>query len=95
MWRFSPSALLCVEQFKPEVVLLDIGLPEMDGYEVSRRIRSMPGQQDTLLIAHSGYGEEDHLQRATQAGFDHHLIKPADLSQLSALVALCRERRIR
>jgi two-component system, chemotaxis family, CheB/CheR fusion protein len=95
MWRFSPSALLCVEQFKPEVVLLDIGLPEMDGYEVSRRIRSMPDQQDTLLIAHSGYGEEDHLQRATQAGFDHHLIKPADLSQLSALVALCRERRIR
>ncbi|QIE28217.1 Protein-glutamate methylesterase/protein-glutamine glutaminase (plasmid) [Caballeronia sp. SBC1] len=93
--RDGPSALLCVEQFKPEVVLLDIGLPEMDGYEVARRIRSMPGQHDTLLIAHSGYGEEEHLQRATQAGFDHHLIKPADLSQLSALVALCRERRVR
>ena len=93
--RDGPSALLCVEQFKPEVVLLDIGLPDMDGYEVARRIRSMPGQHDTLLIAHSGYGEEEHLQRATQAGFDHHLIKPADLSQLSALVALCRERRVR
>jgi len=93
--RDGPSALLCVEQFKPEVVLLDIGLPEMDGYEVARRIRAMPGQHDTLLIAHSGYGEEEHLQRATQAGFDHHLIKPADLSQLSALVALCRERRVR
>jgi two-component system CheB/CheR fusion protein len=93
--RDGPSALLCVEQFKPEVVLLDIGLPDMDGYEVARRIRSIPGQHDTLLIAHSGYGEEEHLQRATQAGFDHHLIKPADLSQLSALVALCRERGIR
>jgi len=93
--RDGPAALLCVEQFSPEVVLLDIGLPGMDGYEVARRIRAMPDQHDTLLIAHSGYGEEEHLHRATQAGFDHHLIKPADLSQLSALVALCRERRAR
>jgi two-component system CheB/CheR fusion protein len=53
----------------------------------------MPGQQDTLLIAHSGYSEEEHLQRATQAGFDHHLVKPADLGQLSALIALCRDKR--
>jgi two-component system CheB/CheR fusion protein len=53
----------------------------------------MPDQQDTLLIAHSGYGEEEHLQRARQAGFDHHLVKPADLSQLGALIALCREMR--
>jgi two-component system CheB/CheR fusion protein len=93
--RDGPATLLAVEQFSPEVVLLDIGLPGMDGYEVARRIRSMPDQHDTLLIAHSGYGEEEHLQRATQAGFDHHLIKPADLGQLSALVALCRERRAR
>jgi two-component system CheB/CheR fusion protein len=93
--RDGLSALTCIEQFHPDVVLLDIGLPGMDGYEVARRIRSMPDQEDTLLIAHSGYGEEEHLQRATQAGFDHHLIKPADLSQLSALVALCRDRRVR
>jgi two-component system CheB/CheR fusion protein len=91
--RDGPGALRCAEEFRPEVVLLDIGLPEMDGYEVARRLRSMPGQQDTLLIAHSGYGEEEHLQRAAQAGFDHHLVKPADLSQLNALIALCRERR--
>jgi two-component system, chemotaxis family, CheB/CheR fusion protein len=91
--RDGPAALLCVEQFKPEVVLLDIGLPEMDGYEVARRLRLMPDQHDTLLIAHSGYGEEEHLERTKQAGFDHHLIKPADLSQLSALVASCRDRR--
>jgi two-component system CheB/CheR fusion protein len=93
--RDGPAALVCVEQFSPEVVLLDIGLPGMDGYEVARRIRAMPDQYDTLLIAHSGYGEEEHLQRATQAGFDHHLIKPADLSQLSAVVELCRDRRFR
>lgn len=91
--RDGMAALRCVERFSPDVVLLDIGLPEMDGYEVARRIRSMPDQFDTLLIAHSGYGEEEHLQRATQAGFDHHLIKPADLSQLSAVVELCRDRR--
>jgi len=91
--RDGPTALRCAQEFSPDVVLLDIGLPEMDGYEVARRLRLMPDQRDTLLIAHSGYGEEEHLQRATQAGFDHHLIKPADLSQLSALVASCRERR--
>ncbi|MGI4812753.1 MAG: chemotaxis protein CheB [Janthinobacterium lividum] len=91
--RDGPSALRCVEEFKPEVVLLDIGLPEMDGYEVARRLRLMPAQSDTLLIAHSGYGEEEHLERARQAGFDHHLVKPADLSRLTALIRQCREER--
>jgi two-component system CheB/CheR fusion protein len=67
-------------------VLLDIGLPEMDGYEVARRLRATREHARTLLIAHSGYGEEEHLRQARQAGFDHHLVKPADLSQLNTLM---------
>jgi two-component system, chemotaxis family, CheB/CheR fusion protein len=90
--RDGPEALHCAQEFSPDVILLDIGLPEMDGYEVARRLRTMPDLSDTVLIAHSGYGETEHLQRATLAGFDHHLVKPADLGQLTALVALCRER---
>jgi two-component system CheB/CheR fusion protein len=91
--RDGPAALRSVKEVIPDVVLLDIGLPEMDGYEVARRLRLMPELHDTLLIAHSGYGEEEHLQRARQAGFDHHLVKPADLGQLAAVIASCRERR--
>ena len=90
--RDGATALRCAVEFSPDVVLLDIGLPEMDGYEVARRLRLLPELHDTLLIAHSGYGEEEHLQRAREAGFDHHLVKPADLSQLSAIIAVCRER---
>lgn len=90
--RDGATALHDAVEFSPDVVLLDIGLPEMDGYEVARRLRLLPELCDTLLIAHSGYGEEEHLQRARQAGFDHHLVKPADLSQLSAIIAVCRER---
>jgi two-component system, chemotaxis family, CheB/CheR fusion protein len=90
--RDGVTALRLVEEFSPDVVLLDIGLPGIDGYEVARRIRLIPGQRDTLLIAHSGYGEEEHIERAKLAGFDHHLVKPADLSQLNALIALCRDR---
>jgi two-component system CheB/CheR fusion protein len=91
--RDGPTALRSAKEFIPDVVLLDIGLPEMDGYEVARRLRLMPELHDTLLIAHSGYGEEEHLQRARQAGFDHHLVKPADLGRLAAVIASCRERR--
>jgi two-component system CheB/CheR fusion protein len=76
------------------MLLLDIGLPEMDGYEVARRLRLMPALRDAVLIAHSGYGEQEHLERARRAGFDHHLVKPANLSRLGAVIALCREKRL-
>jgi two-component system, chemotaxis family, CheB/CheR fusion protein len=91
--RDGPAALRCAQEFSPDAILLDIGLPEMDGYEVAQRLRANPDLSDTVLIAHSGYGETEHLQRAMQAGFDHHLVKPADLGQLAMLISLCRERR--
>ncbi|GLC91298.1 hypothetical protein Tamer19_07060 [Cupriavidus sp. TA19] len=83
----GPSALQGAADFHPDVILLDIGPPEMDGYEVARRLRVMPGFAETTLIALSGYAGEEHLERARQAGFDHHLVKPAALAQLTQLIA--------
>jgi len=83
----GPSALLRAQNFRPEVVLLDIGLPDMDGFEVARRLRAISDFADTMLIAYSGYAGEQHFQRVKQAGFDHHLVKPANVTQLNELIA--------
>jgi signal transduction histidine kinase len=80
------AALAVAEQFAPEVVLLDIGLPKLDGYEVARRLREQPGGEDALLIAISGYGQEEDRRRAQQAGFDHHLTKPVDFAVLRSVL---------
>lgn len=86
----GPTALTLARTVRPEVILLDIGLPDMDGYEVARRLRAMPGQSDTILIALSGYGQQEHLRLSREAGFDRHLVKPADLDQLEALIESAR-----
>ena len=83
----GPTALETAETFRPEVVLLDIGLPRMDGYEVARRLREQVGLQKTLLVAVTGYGQEEDRRRAEAAGFDAHLVKPADLAVLQRLLA--------
>ncbi len=71
--------------FRPEVVLLDIGLPKLSGYDVARAIRSARGD-DVLIIAITGWGQEDDRQRARDAGFDHHFTKPVDFDQLLDLI---------
>jgi len=71
----------------PEVVLLDIGLPGMDGYELARELRSSARVDHALFIALTGYGQADDRERSRQAGFHHHLVKPADLDDLTALIA--------
>lgn len=76
------AALLAVPDFKPEVVLLDIGLPEMDGYEVARRLRSQNGIQHLRLVAVTGYGQPQDRRRAHAAGFDEHMVKPVEPSAL-------------
>ncbi|HXG13045.1 MAG TPA: response regulator [Gemmataceae bacterium] len=81
------SALKTATDFQPDAVLLDIGLPGMDGYETGRRLRKLPGLEKTLLIAVTGYGQPDDRQRSQEAGFDHHLIKPVDLGTLRQLLA--------
>ena len=80
------SALARVEQFHPALVLLDIGMPEMDGYEVARRIRSRPALRGIQLVALTGWGQPDDRRRSLDAGFDHHLIKPAGIDELCALI---------
>jgi CheY-like chemotaxis protein len=81
------SGIKAAQLFKPEVILLDIGLPGIDGYEVARRLRQLPGTKGVLLIALSGYGQTEDLRKSREAGFDHHLVKPADIDQLEALIS--------
>jgi signal transduction histidine kinase/CheY-like chemotaxis protein len=81
------AALNAAEQFQPEVVLLDIGLPKVDGYEVARRLRERAGSEQVLLVAVTGYGQEEDRRRAEEAGFDAHLVKPADPFALHRLLA--------
>jgi two-component system CheB/CheR fusion protein len=73
---------------RPDIVLLDISMPEMDGYEVAKRIRGELGLGDALLIALTGYGEDRHRRLAREAGFDHHVTKPVDASKLQELLKL-------
>jgi signal transduction histidine kinase/DNA-binding response OmpR family regulator len=82
------AALEAVGDFEPEVVLLDIGLPGMDGYEVARRLRRQPGLKDLPLVALTGYGQEEDRRRSREAGFDLHLVKPLDLDALPSIFAL-------
>jgi signal transduction histidine kinase len=87
------QALASVQTFEPEVVLLDIGLPMIDGYEVARRLRQMPAAKDALLIALTGYGQKGDQDQARAAGFDLHLVKPADPCALAELIAEWRRQR--
>jgi signal transduction histidine kinase/CheY-like chemotaxis protein len=74
----GPSALAAAPEFTPHVALVDIGLPVMDGYEVARRLRALPGLSDVRLVAVTGYGQPSDRERSQAAGFDEHLVKPVD-----------------
>jgi signal transduction histidine kinase/ActR/RegA family two-component response regulator len=82
----GPAALRLAAEEKPDVYIIDIGLPGMDGYEVARRLRQMPVAEHALLIALTGYGSPEDQVRAREAGFDAHLTKPADVDQLLRLL---------
>jgi CheY-like chemotaxis protein/two-component sensor histidine kinase len=79
--------------YRPEVVLLDIGMPGMDGYEVARRIRADASGSRTSLVALTGWGQDEHRQKAREAGFDHHLVKPAEIPALQALLGSLPQHR--
>jgi two-component system CheB/CheR fusion protein len=83
----GPSALEAARAFRPVVVLLDIGLPGLDGYEVARRLRREDWGRDAQIIAITGYGQEDDRRRSTEAGCDHHLVKPIDFKALVSVLA--------
>jgi CheY-like chemotaxis protein len=81
--------------FAPDVVIIDIGLPEIDGYEVARRLRAGPSTRDVRLIALTGYGQQEDKQKAVEAGFDQHLTKPVDAGTLEQAIAGAAPRRHR
>jgi CheY-like chemotaxis protein len=83
----GPSALEILPSYRPDIVLLDIGMPGMDGLAVARRIREQPEFDSTILIALTGWGQPEDRDRTREAGFDHHLVKPADIATLKSLLA--------
>ena len=82
----GPSALETAQQWQPEAVILDIGLPGMDGYQVAARLRALPQGKETVLIAITGYGQDDDRRRSRRAGIDHHLVKPVAPDALRSLI---------
>jgi CheY-like chemotaxis protein len=85
------EALACAPVYAPQVVVLDIGLPAIDGFEVARRLRQMPQTARALLVAMTGYGSKTDQQRAQAAGFDRYFVKPTDPSTLAATITQWRE----
>ncbi len=83
----GPSALKVAQSFRPDVILLDIGLPGMDGYEVARRLRAMPGFEAVTLLALTGWGQDEDRIKSRDAGFDQHLVKPVDPESILVLLA--------
>ena len=81
------QAIEVAQAFRPQVVFLDIGLPGMNGYEVARRLRETPGMERGILVALTGWGTREDRDRSSQAGFDHHLTKPADMAAVETLLA--------
>lgn len=83
----GPTAVHTAIEYEPDVVLLDVGLPDLNGYEVASRLRLEPRLGRTVLVAMTGYSQEADRQKALQAGFHHHLVKPADFATLERILA--------
>ncbi len=84
------SALALATEWRPELIVLDIGLPSMSGYDVARRLRTAPETADAVIVALTGYGSESDRHRSAEAGFDDHLVKPVDMTRLDELLARTR-----
>ena len=80
------EALREVEEFVPEFAFLDIGMPKVHGYEVARRLRERPETAECVLVAVTGWGQEDDRRRAQEAGFDRHLVKPVEATDIEAIL---------
>jgi PAS domain S-box-containing protein len=90
----GPAGMAVALEFRPDVMLLDIGLPEMDGWEVAKRIRREPTFHGITLVAMTGYGQRTDQQRSQKAGFDHHLIKPVKVGNLRQLLAAVSKKAV-
>jgi CheY-like chemotaxis protein len=81
------SGLEVVQEYQPDIVFLDIGMPGIDGYEACRRMRQRPSQKAIVIVAVTGWGQPQDKQRALEAGFDAHLTKPVALEALARILA--------
>jgi PAS domain S-box-containing protein len=88
----GPTALAAALDYRPDVMLMDIGLPELNGFEVAKWIRQQPVLRDIVLVAITGYGQESDRQHSQEAGFDHHLVKPADFEKVRQILAAVSEK---
>jgi CheY-like chemotaxis protein len=82
----GPDGLKTAQQWRPDVVLLDIGLPKLDGYEVARRLRADENMKGLKIIALTGYGRDSDIKMAREAGFDAHMTKPCDIDELQKIM---------
>jgi CheY-like chemotaxis protein len=83
----GPSGLDLMRVVRPSAIFLDLGMPEMDGFEVARRVRRDPQMTGVTLIAVTGWGQEETRRRSLEAGFDQHLVKPVDFNALKTVMA--------
>jgi CheY-like chemotaxis protein len=83
-------AIAAAAAFRPNAVLLDIGMPDMNGFDACRAIRAQPGGKDIVIAALTGWGQEEDQRRSRDAGFDAHLVKPVEREALAALLASTR-----
>ncbi|HEY9844840.1 MAG TPA: response regulator, partial [Candidatus Caenarcaniphilales bacterium] len=80
------QAIAATEVFRPHVLILDIGMPNLSGYDTARRILEQPWSKDITLVALTGWGQDEDKRRSQEAGFDHHLVKPVNLTALERLL---------
>jgi CheY-like chemotaxis protein len=80
------QAIDMASTLRPDLLLLDIGMPQMDGYEACRRIKSEPWGEEMCVVALTGWGQEEDRRKSQAAGFDHHLVKPVEMGQLAQLI---------
>ena len=88
----GPTAIELAKSFHPEVVILDIGMPVMTGYEVCQIMHKEPVLQNTIFIALTGWGNKEHMERSKEAGFDYHLVKPLDIEVLKNILLVQDEK---
>jgi len=81
------SSIAIAMKFRPHLIMLDIGMPGMTGYEICRAMRQEPVLKDTIIVAQTGWGEKKHRQRTKEAGFDNHLVKPVTLEDIQEILA--------
>ena len=86
------EAVEVAAEFEPELILLDIGLPRLNGYEAARQIRKLPRGDQSVIVAVTGWGQEEDRRRSSEAGFDHHIVKPVEPSAIEAILSRMSDR---